>query len=73
MPELPDIALYLSRLEPRLVGERLDDVRVKSPFLVRTVDPPLREAKGRIVTGLRRLGKRIVIGLAGDVFLVFHF
>lgn len=72
MPELPDIELYLHALQPRIVGQRLERVRVASPFLVRSVDPPLEEAFGRIVTGLRRIGKRIVWALEGDLFLVVH-
>jgi formamidopyrimidine-DNA glycosylase len=72
MPELPDIVVYIERLEQRVVGEVLQRVRVASPFLVRTVEPPLHAAAGRAVRGLRRLGKRIVIGLEGEVFLVLH-
>jgi formamidopyrimidine-DNA glycosylase len=72
VPELPDIELYLHALQPRIVGQRLERVRVASPFLVRSVDPPLEEAFGRIVTGLRRIGKRIVWALEGDLFLVVH-
>ena len=72
MPELPDIAVYIEALETRILGRALERVRIASPFLVRTVDPPIASAQGKRVTGLRRLGKRIVIGLEGDVFLVFH-
>ncbi len=72
MPELPDITLYLDALEERLVGESLRGVRLKSPFLLRTVEPPLRELSDRPVTGVRRLGKRIVIELEGSYFLVLH-
>jgi formamidopyrimidine-DNA glycosylase len=72
MPELPDIAAYLVALEPRVVGEPLVSVRLGSPFLLRSVDPPPREAEGRKVVGLRRLGKRIVFDLEGDVHLVLH-
>ena len=72
MPELPDIAAYLVALEPRVVGEPLVSVRLASPFLLRSVDPPPREAEGRRVVGLRRLGKRIVFDLEGDVHLVLH-
>jgi formamidopyrimidine-DNA glycosylase len=72
MPELPDIVVYLERLEPRILGRTLERVRLKSAFLLRTVTPPLREAEGKKVEGLRRLGKRIAIGLEGDLHLVIH-
>jgi formamidopyrimidine-DNA glycosylase len=72
LPEYPDIALYLHALQPRIVGERLDKIRLVSPFLVRSVDPPIRESEGRRVGELRRIGKRIVIALEGDLFLVLH-
>ena len=72
MPELPDIVAYLDALELRIVGRRLDAVRIKSPFLLRSVDPPLSEATGRRVEGLRRMGKRIVVEIEGGTFLVLH-
>ena len=72
MPELPDIELYLHALGPRIVGHRLERVRLASPFLVRSVDPPIAEAHGKTVLGLRRLGKRLVWQLEGDLFLVIH-
>jgi formamidopyrimidine-DNA glycosylase len=72
VPELPDVALYVERLEPRIAGECLLQVRVAGPSLLRSVDPPLREAEGRRVVALRRLGKRVVIGLEGELFLVLH-
>jgi formamidopyrimidine-DNA glycosylase len=72
MPELPDITVYVEALQRRLVGEPLVDVRVRSPFLVRSVEPPLSSAVGRRVRGVRRLGKRIVVELEGDLFLVLH-
>ncbi|HET9705804.1 MAG TPA: DNA-formamidopyrimidine glycosylase family protein [Vicinamibacterales bacterium] len=72
MPELPDIELYLHALRPRIVGARLERIRLASPFLVRSVDPPLDQAYGRTVTGLRRLGKRLIWELEGDLFLVIH-
>ena len=72
MPELPDIAAYISALEPRVVGKKLEQVRVASPFLLRTVRPPLASAEGRPVRELRRIGKRIAIGLEGDLWLVLH-
>jgi formamidopyrimidine-DNA glycosylase len=72
MPELPDITAYLAALEPRILGRTLERVRLASPFLLRTVDPPLSEAEGRSVTGLRRIGKRIAIGVEGELWLVLH-
>ena len=72
MPELPDIAAYISALEPRIVGQRLEQVRVASAFLLRTVQPPLSSAEGRTVSELRRVGKRIAIGMEGDLWLVLH-
>ena len=72
MPELPDIELYLHALESRIVGQRLDRIRLASPFLVRSFDPPIDHANGRKITSLRRLGKRLVWELEGDLFLVIH-
>jgi len=72
VPELPDIVAYLEALEPRVVGRRLEAVRIASPFLVRSVEPPLRQVEGRRVVGLRRIGKRVVFQLEGDLFLVLH-
>jgi formamidopyrimidine-DNA glycosylase len=72
MPELPDVVVYLDALRPRILGQRLEALRVGSPFVVRSVDPPIAAAAGRAVTGLRRLGKRIVIGLEPDFYLVIH-
>ena len=72
MPELPDVTAYISALEPRIVGKTLERVRINSPFLLRTVDPPVVAAEGRTVTGLRRVGKRIAIGLTDDLWLVLH-
>lgn len=72
MPELPDITVYLEALQQRILGRRLEAVRVMSPFLLRTVQPPLDSANGRSVTALRRLGKRICIGLEGELWLVLH-
>jgi formamidopyrimidine-DNA glycosylase len=72
MPELPDILLYQHALEARIAGVRLDRVRVKTPFVLRSVDPPIAEAEGRAVLGVDRIGKRLVIGLEGDRFLVLH-
>ena len=67
MPELPDIAAYLAALEPRIVGQPLERVRLASVFLLRTVDPPLASVEGRTVVALRRIGKRIAIGVESDV------
>ena len=72
MPELPDITAYIAGLEPRIVGQELERVRLGSPFLLRTVQPPLVSAEGRAVEKLRRVGKRIAIGLEGDLWLVLH-
>ena len=72
MPELPDITVYLEALDCRARGRRLERVRILTPFLLRSVDPPLEEVQGRVVTGFRRLGKRIVWELEGDLFLVLH-
>jgi len=72
VPELPDISAYLLALEARIRGQRLQGVRLASPFLLRTADPPLSLAQGRIVLGLLRIGKRIAMGLEGDLWLVLH-
>jgi|SRR6185437_6529154 len=72
MPELPDIAAYITALEPRVIGQPLERVRLASPFLLRTTQPSLVELEGRIVRELRRVGKRIAIGLEGDLWLVLH-
>lgn len=72
MPELPDITAYLAALESRIVGRPLRAVRLASPFLLRTAQPPLSLANGRRVRELRRIGKRIAIGLEGDLWLVLH-
>jgi len=72
MPELPDITIYLEALERRILGKPLQQVTLKNPFLLRTVDPPLALAGGRSVVGLRRLGKRIVLDLGDGFFLVIH-
>ena len=72
MPELPDITVYIEALEKRTVGRRLEQVRVTHPFLVRSVNPPLSETHGKIVTRYHRIGKRIVMALEDDLFLVLH-
>jgi formamidopyrimidine-DNA glycosylase len=72
MPELPDIAAYISALESRIVGQPLQRIRLASPFLLRSVQPPLARVEGRTVKELRRIGKRIAIGLEGELWLVLH-
>lgn len=72
MPELPDVTVYLECLEPRVVGEVLEGVRLGSPFLLRTVEPKLDELAGRRVARLRRVGKRLVFELEEELFLVLH-
>jgi formamidopyrimidine-DNA glycosylase len=72
MPELPDIEIYRESLEQRIAGRVVKAVRLKNAFLLRTAVPPIAEAEGRRVTDLRRLGKRVVIGLEGGLFLVIH-
>jgi formamidopyrimidine-DNA glycosylase len=72
MPELPDIAAYIHALESRIVGQPLQKTRLASPFLLRTVQPPLASVDGRIVRELRRIGKRIVIGVGNDLWLALH-
>jgi len=72
MPELPDIAAYINALERRTVGQRIEHVRLASPFLLRTAQPPVTSVEGRLVRELRRIGKRIAIGVEGDLWLVLH-
>jgi formamidopyrimidine-DNA glycosylase len=72
MPELPDVVVYIEALQRRLAGAQLARVRLASPFLLRSVDPPLAEAAGRSVVAVHRLGKRIVVELDGEVFLLLH-
>ncbi|HEV8630912.1 MAG TPA: DNA-formamidopyrimidine glycosylase family protein [Thermoanaerobaculia bacterium] len=72
MPELPDVVVYLEALAPRVLGQPLLRARLASPFLLRSVRPPLSSAEGRRVIGLRRLGKRLVFALEGELFLVLH-
>ena len=72
MPELPDITVYLDALAPRVLGQVLLRVEAVSPFVLRSVDPPLEACHGKGVTGLRRIGKRIVIALEDQLFLVMH-
>jgi formamidopyrimidine-DNA glycosylase len=72
VPELPDIVVYIEALEKRILGQPLERVRLASPFLLRTVSPPLRAVEGKTVRALRRIGKRIAIGVEGDLWLVLH-
>lgn len=72
MPELPDIAAYISALESRILGQPLQRIRLASPFLLRTAQPPLASVEGRTVEELRRIGKRIAIGVGGDLWMVLH-
>jgi formamidopyrimidine-DNA glycosylase len=72
MPELPDIAAYIAALEPRIIGQQLERVRVASVHLLRSAEPPLASVEGRVVRELRRIGKRIAIGVDGNLWLVLH-
>ena len=72
MPELPDVTIYVEALERRIAGARLERVRVASPFVLRTFEPPVQTAEGRTVLGIRRIGKRIVLELENELFLVIH-
>ncbi|HEX3950598.1 MAG TPA: DNA-formamidopyrimidine glycosylase family protein [Steroidobacteraceae bacterium] len=72
MPELPDISAYLSALDERIIGEPLERVRINSAFLLRTAEPPIAEVSGHTVTALRRIGKRVAIGLDNGLWLVLH-
>jgi formamidopyrimidine-DNA glycosylase len=72
MPELPEVLTYMETLAPRIEGEPLEKVRIRSPSLLRTYDPPVSALEGRRVRGLRRLGKRIALELEGDLYAVFH-
>jgi formamidopyrimidine-DNA glycosylase len=72
VPELPDIVVYIEALEKRIVGQPLEKIRLVSPFLLRSIDPPLASAEGKRVERLRRVGKRIAIGMEGDIWLVLH-
>ena len=72
MPELPDVTIYIEALERRILGSRLEHVRIGSPFLLRSVEPPPAAVEGRYVIGFRRLGKRIVIGFEDEFFAVLH-
>lgn len=72
MPELPDVMIYVEALEKRVAGRRLEHIRLRSPFVVRTFEPPIEAAEGRRLEGIERLGKRIVLALESDLFLVIH-
>ena len=72
MPELPDVTVYVEALEQRIVGARLERIFIPSPFLLRTAVPPIQTAQGKCVTQIRRIGKRIAIGLEAELWLVFH-
>ncbi|MFG0243301.1 MAG: Fpg/Nei family DNA glycosylase [Phycisphaerales bacterium JB054] len=72
MPELPDVTIYVESLAERVVGRRIDSVRIISPFVLRTFEPPVESVEGRRVLDVSRLGKRIVLGLEGDLFVVLH-
>lgn len=72
MPELPDITAYIEALQPRVLGQPLEHIRIANVFLLRTAQPPIAEAEGRTVRELHRIGKRIAFGLEGDLWLVLH-
>jgi len=72
VPELPDVVVYIERLTPLILGQPVVQVHLGSPFVLRTVDPPIGVIQGRTITGIRRLGKRIVLGVEGDLFVVMH-
>jgi formamidopyrimidine-DNA glycosylase len=72
MPELPDVSVYLERLTAKIVGHRLERIRIGHPFLLRSVTPPISMVEGRTVSGIERLGKRIVIAFEGELFIVIH-
>lgn len=72
MPELPDLTVYVEALDHRIVGRRLERIRIPSPFLLRTAVPPIESVEGRCVLTVRRIGKRIAIGLEDELWLVFH-
>ena len=72
MPELPDVTVYIEALERRVRGKRLERVKLLNPFILRTAVPPISQAEGKRVTGIRRVGKRIVLELEGPLYLVLH-
>ena len=72
MPELPDVTVYVEALRRLLLGEPLESVRLASPFVLRSVDPPIQELQGKTIQAVRRLGKRIVFGFEADLYLIVH-
>src|SRR5438105_5839653 len=72
MPELPDLTVYLDFLQANIVGQVLERIRLASPFVLRTADPPLKAAEGKRVLGFRRLGKRLIFELEDELFLIIH-
>ena len=72
MPELPDIVVYIERLTPLILGQPVLQIHLGSPFVLRTVEPPIGAIQGRTIAGIRRLGKRIVLAVEGDIFVVIH-
>jgi formamidopyrimidine-DNA glycosylase len=72
LPELPDVTVYIEALQKRILGQKLESIRIVSPFMLRTVEPPLESTLGKMVQRLRRVGKRIAIGVEGDLWLVLH-
>src|SRR5204862_4267604 len=72
MPELPDVTVYIEALESRVLGKRLERVKLVNPFILRTALPPISQAEGKRVTAIRRVGKRIVFELEGPLYLVLH-
>jgi len=72
MPELPDLTIYIDSLQARIVGQRLENIRLASPFILRTVEPRMDEARGKTILGLQRIGKRIVFELEDELYLVIH-
>ena len=72
MPELPDITVYIEAIEKRIMAQRVEGARVNGPFVLRTFEPPLKTVEGKTVRALRRVGKRIAIGLEEELWLVVH-
>jgi formamidopyrimidine-DNA glycosylase len=72
VPELPDVLVYIERLTPLILGQPVVQVHLASPFVLRTVEPPISDIQGRTITAIRRLGKRIALGVEGDLFVVIH-
>ena len=72
MPELPDLTIYIESLQSRIVGQRIEDIRLATPFVLRTVEPPIGEVRGKTIVGLQRIGKRIVLELEDELYLVIH-